>query len=114
VPAAPAVVSELAEFWVHQVTIETYRGTNGAGVKVYAAPQTDDVFVEGKTRLVRDGNGAQVVSQATLYGDVSLGALLPPLSRVTLPDGRVTTVLSTNTNDSGSLGLPDHVAVSLQ
>lgn len=109
------MTSELGDFWVHQVTVETYLGTTGAGVKQYAAAVQADVFAERKRRLVRDGNGQQIVSESTLYGDVSLAPQFTPQTRVTLPaETKPTTVIVCAVNDSGDLDLPDHVAVALQ
>lgn len=108
-------MSELAEFWVHTVTVETYTGTTGSGAPGYAAPQTVNVFTEGKRRFVRGVDGQQVVSETTVYGDPSLAAQFKPGSRVTLPDRATpTTVLTLDVNDSQGLDLPDHVAVFLQ
>jgi hypothetical protein len=107
--------SELGDFWIHQVTVQTYQGITGSGVKSYVAGQTVDMFVEGKRRLVRALDGTQVISESTAYGDVGLAGLFVPQSLVTLPGvATPTTVIAVNVNDSAGLDLPDHVAVALQ
>lgn len=107
--------AELGDFWVHTVTVETYLGVNGSGVKQYAAPVQPDGFLEAKRRLVRAEDGNQVVSESTFYSDLGNAALFTPASRVTL-SGRPlpTTVITVDINDGQALDLPDHIAVALQ
>lgn len=108
-------VTDLGDFWVHTVSVNTYQGTTGAGVKSYAAPAARVGFVERKRRLVRDGNGTQVVSESTYYGDSGQAVDFPPQSQVTLPgETKPTTVIVCAVNDGGDLDLPDHIAVALQ
>ena len=105
----------LSDFWVHTVTVKPYQGISGNGDTIYGAPVTVPGFLDGSRRLVRDGNGTQVISQSTFYCDTTYQADFVPGSQVTLPDRATpTVVLTLNVNDSGDLALPDHVAVFLQ
>lgn len=109
---------DMAEFYVHTATVETFLGSSGYGVDVFAAPvildpdEDNGCFIDGTRKLVRGKDGEQVVSESTLYTYPSNAALFLADSRVTTGDG-VSRVIKTNTNTSGDLDLPDHVAVSL-
>lgn len=95
----------------HQVTVEPYLGDNGYGPQ-YGDSVTVRCFLEEKTRLVRDPDGREVTSSSTVY--CRLDAVdAPPESRVTLPDGRKTTVIDQARHDGGGLPLPDHLEVQL-
>lgn len=112
-------MSELADFMVHSVTVRTLLGAGGMGATwaspVTLAPATGDgVFVDDKRRLVRAADAAQVVSESTVYDvDVEHGPLYAPGSEVTLPSGRVATVIAVAVRTSGPLALPDHVEAAL-
>lgn len=96
----------------HQVTIEAWTGTNGYGVDIYAAPVNEECFVEDKRRLVRSATtGDEVVSESTVY--LQLDASAPPESRVTLPSGRVATVITALRRDGGDLPVPSHLELAL-
>lgn len=96
----------------HEVTVEPYGGNSGARGPVFGAPVTVRCFLEETNRMVRAKDDTEVLSSATVY--CRLDAVdAPPESRVTLPDGRVTTVLVQARHDSGGLPLPDHLEVSL-
>lgn len=106
--------SDLADFWVHTVSVQTYQGTNGAGVKTYATAQSVPCFLSRKLRFVRDANGNQITSSATVSADTVWAAMLTAQSKVTV-DGRVTTVISVAESTGGALitGI-DRVKVYLQ
>jgi hypothetical protein len=109
--------SELDEFMVHAVTVRTRLGAGGMGTS-WAAPATftppTGVFVDDKRRLVRGADAAQVVSEATLFDvDVDRASAYTPGTEVTLPSGRVATVITVAARTSGPLELPDHVEVTL-
>lgn len=95
----------------HSVTIEAYQGTTGNGAAVYAAPVPVRCFLDNKRRLVRAATGDEVVSESTFYAP--LATLAPPESRVTLPNGRVATVLQALDRDGGHLPVPSHLEVVL-
>ncbi|KJL37050.1 hypothetical protein RR49_01162 [Microbacterium ginsengisoli] len=108
---------ELADFYVHTVTVETHQGTNGYGADVLEAPHIltppdTGCFVERKRRLVRDKAGEQVVSETTVYTYRDAEPLFTVDSVVTI-DGVASRVLTVAVSDSGGLELPDHIAVYL-
>lgn len=105
-------MSGIEEFYVHTATVETFTGAGAFG-DTYASPQTIACYADDTRKLVRDSTGEQVVSETTLYTYPQFGGLFTPETKVTLAGGRTALVVKTNTNDSGALGLPDHVAVSL-
>lgn len=102
---------ELAEFWVHTVSVEMFLGAGAYG-DVYAAPVTVIGFMDGTRKLVRGANGAQVVSESSFYTYPITGPLFVPDSRVT-QGTEVSYVIKNNTNDSGTMDLPDHAVVNL-
>jgi len=114
---------ELADFYVHQISVQTLTGTGGMG-DVFADPVQMQCLVEEK--LVRSPLGNEVFSETKIYAAPMLsvypssitypgGVLYPSLnlltegSQVTLPSGDVATVTTAAVHNSGSLGLPDHV-----
>jgi len=104
---------ELLEgFWVHTVTVKARNGSTGLG-PTYTDPATVACFVEDKRRLVRDADGAQVVSETTLYAPTGAADTLTVGALVTLPSGRIATIITTATLTSGELDLPDHVEAAL-
>lgn len=104
----------LPDVWkMHTVTAEPLDGTGtGAFGDVFAAPVPLEGFLEYKRRTVRDENGDEVVSESTFYTDP--GPILPPRSRVTLPDGNVTRVIAAADLDGGDTPLPSHLALNLE
>lgn len=104
-------MSDLAGFWVHTATVETLLGAGAYGDQ-FAAPVTVPCFAEAARKVVRQTSGEQVVSESTVYCDVSYAALFLTDSKVTV-SGATARVIRTNTNDSAGLQLPDHVVVNL-
>lgn len=102
---------ELADFWVHTVAVRTYRGAGALGA-IYDPPVDLLCFVDDKRRLVRSGQGAEVVSETTVIAPTGTTNLTPE-SVVTLPSGREATVITVAVRDSGDLDLPDHVEAAL-
>lgn len=102
-----------AHLLIHQVVVETQSG-EGAYGDVYASVHTSPAFVDYNRQLVRDRGGAEVVSEATLYTLLSEQPYFLPDSRVTLPDGTITFVLKAKPQDSGDLGAPNHLEVTLK
>jgi len=98
---------DLADFWVHTVTVQTLTGSGGMG-DTYAEPVDLLCFVDDKRKLVRSSSGEQVISETTIYAPAGTLSLTEE-SLVTLPSGRVATVITTAARDSGGLDLPDHV-----
>lgn len=111
-------MSAIDDFYVHTVTVETLTGTDGYGREIFAAPviltpPDTGVFVEQKRRMVRDANGAEVISETTVYGRPEAAGQFLPGSRVTYR-GATSHVITTSLHDSGDLALPDHIQVALK
>ncbi len=94
----------------HTVTVEPYAGSGAYG-PVYGAPVSVRCFLDEQTRTVRDETGREVTSSSTFYARPSL--VCPAESRVTLPDGRQTTVIARLERSGGGMPTPDHVEVQL-
>lgn len=111
-------MSDLDDFFVHTVTVETYQGTNGYGKDIFATPVTlspttgNGCMVESVRRLVRDRNGEQVNSETTVYAATDAAALFVPDSRVTIR-GVQSRVIRAGVNELDALDLPSHIVVSL-
>jgi len=106
-------MSELAEFMVHQVSVDVLTGSGGMG-EVYAAPVTAMVFCDEARSLVISRDGRQLISDCTLYdADMSRQSTWVEGSLVTLPSGRKAKVITTNARTAGDLDLPDHLEVKL-
>jgi len=107
----------VARMFVHTATIEPFLGTSGYGVDQFGPAATlappNGVFVDDSRKLVRSATGEEVVSESTLYTATGNAALFTTAARVTV-NGQVSRVIKVNVNDSGTLNLPDHVAVSLE
>ncbi|MEU0084895.1 hypothetical protein [Streptomyces sp. NPDC006274] len=104
---------KLPKMWLqHTITVEPYKGTGSHGA-VYGPAQPVDGFLEERTRLVRAPSGDEVTSSSTFY--CRLGTVTAPAkSKVTLPDGRKTTVIRAHPANGGRLPLPEHLEVALQ
>lgn len=96
----------------HEVTVEPYEGDSAYGPQ-YGALVAVRCFLEEKTRLVRAPGGDEVTSSATVRCRLD-AVTAPPKSRVTLPDGRRTTVINFARHDGGGLATPDHLELQLQ
>lgn len=94
----------------HSVTIEAHLGEGPDGPR-YAVPVTVPCFLEEQTRAVRASDGTQTTSSSTAYA--SLDTVAPALSRVTLPDGRATTVIAALRRDGGAFPVPSHLEIQL-
>lgn len=104
--------TELDEFWIHTITVETFEGSGAAG-DVYSVPQYVAGFLEGKVTLVRDATGQQVVSSSRFLTATEYTDIFTPDSRVTI-DGRVSYVIAQARHDSGAMHLPDHAEIYLK
>lgn len=109
-------MNDLSDFFTafgHTVSVQTRTGTNAYGT-TYSAPVQVVGFMEEKRRIIPSTTGTMVESSAMFYGPPESYPLFTTGSKVTyLGDGAVTEVLSSSRFDSGSLGLPDHCAVTL-
>lgn len=97
--------------WQHKVTVEEYEGSGAYG-DVYGPPVEVRCLLSEQTRLVKAADGSDTVSGASYIADLEHR---PPLgSRVTLPDGRETTVISVDRPDGGTLPVPSNTQVYLE
>ncbi|MGW6009712.1 hypothetical protein [Streptomyces sp. NPDC055210] len=98
-------------YFIHKITVESHLGESSTGT-LYGSPTPVRCFLDEQTRAVRTPGGEQVSSTSTAYAD--LGTTAPALSRVTLPDGRKTTVIQAKRRDGGRLGTPNHLEIQLE
>jgi hypothetical protein len=94
----------------HTAVIEPYQGAGPAG-PIYGLPVTVPCFHDTQLKLIRTGDGSEVVAVTTLY--CPLSTVAPPESRVTAA-GKVSTVFAALRRDGGGLPTPDHLEVQLQ
>ncbi|HJQ00083.1 MAG TPA: hypothetical protein VJ851_00655 [Jatrophihabitans sp.] len=106
-------MGDLDCFWVHEVQVSPYLGTSGRAGDLWDTAVPVMCWVEDAVKLVRDSNGAEVVSTATLAADLADAAPFTVNAKVLLPSGREARVLTVGRGDSGALGLPDHIEVAL-
>ncbi|NUS86320.1 MAG: hypothetical protein HOY75_27260 [Streptomyces sp.] len=105
---------KLPKLWLqHEVTVEPYGGPSGSRGPKFGPAVAVPCFLEEKNRMVRAKDGTEVLSSTTFYCRLDAVDAVPE-SRVTLPDGRVTTVLVQARHKGGKLSLPEHLEVSLQ
>jgi hypothetical protein len=105
------MADDITSFYVHTVTVETREGT-GANGDVYAAAQIVAGFLDGKTQLIRNQDGEQVLSQSQFYCSTADGLKFALDSRVTLSDGRHAQVIIVNQLDAaGMLAGVEHSVV---
>jgi hypothetical protein len=97
----------------HEVTVEAYLGSSAYG-KQYGPEEVVRGLLERRVRVVRDQNGNEVTSTATFRTDLDAVNDFPPESRVTLPDGRTTTVIGAEPIDGSGLPTPDHLEVQME
>ncbi|GAA4059819.1 hypothetical protein [Actinomadura miaoliensis] len=95
-----------------EVTIEPYRGRSAYG-DVWDTGTPVRAFVDQARRVVRADDGSQVISETTVYAPP--GTTAPARSRVTLPDGSTTLVITTRIRDGfGQDALPEHVEIACE
>lgn len=94
---------------VHSVTVEPLEGSGAYG-DVYGAAFPLQCFAEGTRKLVRNPQGAQVVSSLQLYCAPGQAATVPPGSRVTWRTTTTKVIASTDRDDAG-MGAPQHTEV---
>ncbi|WP_122262224.1 hypothetical protein [Ornithinimicrobium cerasi] len=113
-------MDELADFLAHTITVEPLLGTGSYG-KVYGDPLTlspedgTGVMVDETTRLVRTATGSEATSTTTIVARVAQAPSLVVGTRVTLPTGDTTTVLSSSVQTMPGLdGMPEHVEAACE
>lgn len=87
----------------HEVSVEPYLGTSAYGPR-YGPAVTARALVSETIRRVRDRTGAETVSTAQIIAAPDL--VCPTGSRITLPDGRHTTAISTAHHTAPGLPVP--------
>ncbi|GII98385.1 hypothetical protein CLV28_0708 [Sediminihabitans luteus] len=98
------ITDPFAAFYDQEITVRPYLGSGAYG-DTYGAPVTVIVLLDESATLVRDRTGAEVVASATAStGPDAPDA--PPGSEVTLPSGRVTTVITQSRHGAHPLSLP--------
>lgn len=108
-------MSDVDLFFVHTATVRTFLATTATGSKL-ADPVTVACFINDARDLVITSTGEQLRSTTKLYTDLANAPLFTPDSQVTssvFGDGRTARVTISNSLDSGSLLLPDHLKVEL-
>ncbi|WP_131104028.1 hypothetical protein [Ornithinimicrobium sufpigmenti] len=113
-------MDELEDFLAHTITVRTKLGTGSYG-PIYAEPVTltpedgTGVLVDEETRLVRAADGTEAVSSTTIVARVAQADALTPGSRVTLPSGDETTILSRSVATTPGLDdMPEHVEAACE
>lgn len=106
-----STADELEDFYVHTIDINTLTGA-GAWGNTYEAHENIRCFIDETRTIVRDAQGAEVISETTLTAPPEFAGIFLPGSLVTLPT-REATVIKAGHATSGPLDLPDHVEIWL-
>ncbi len=102
----------LAVFFTIPITVFRKIGDTASGSKFAAADASLKGRVRNERKLVRNADGAEVVSEA----GVSLPLNTPTIpvdTKVTLPDGRTAFVLAEARHDSGLSFMPNYYSIDL-
>jgi hypothetical protein len=91
--------------------IEPCTGAGAFGDAFNAATTVAGFLSDQRRRIRNSTTGEELLSPATLYVELTVTA--PAGSRVTLPDGRTTTVAEANPKDGQGLPTPDHLELVL-
>ena len=102
---------ELEDFYDKTVTVRTLIGADAWGDQ-WEETANVRCFLDETRTLVRDGAGAEVISETTLTGPPDTANLYTPGSEVILPT-RTAFVIKAGVADPGILDLPAHVEISL-
>lgn len=95
----------------HTVTVEPYLGESAYGPR-YGPPTDHAGLLERRIRVVRGQNGEETTASATFRTVLDAG--ITAEARVTLPDGRRTTVIAVVPHDGGGLPVPESLEVQLE
>lgn len=113
-------MEDFDEFLAHTVTVSPYLGTGSYGPRfgpeVVLRPEDGTgVLVDETVRMVRASDGTEAVSSTTIVARTSQADLLRVGSRVKLPSGDTTTVLSSSVATMPGLeGMPEHLEAALE
>lgn len=95
----------------HAVTVEAYLGSSSKG-DLYGPAEQVRCLIDERTQQVTTPGGQKVAASSSY---IARPDHRPPLnSRVMLPDGRVTTVITVGRVDGGGLPVPSNTQVFLQ
>lgn len=97
---------------VHRVTVKPFEATTAYGPR-YETARERRAMVDETRKLVRGSDGAEVVSEATVFLRRQYLVDFPPESLVTLPSGRTATVITAADRSDGGLGAWQHLEVTL-
>jgi hypothetical protein len=95
----------------HLISVQPYLGAGPSGA-VYGEAFTRRAYVEDKRQLVRDAAGDEVISETTVYTNPGPQEI-PPKSKVTVPSGRTSLVITANRREGAMHGHRDHLEVTL-
>jgi hypothetical protein len=95
----------------YQVRVEPYLGSSSKG-GLYGPVETVQCLIDEKTQQVTSPGGEIVTSGSSYITRPDHRP--PPNSRVTLPDGRITKVITIARADGGRLPVPSNTQVFLQ
>lgn len=105
-------------FYVHQATITPHAGAGASGPR-YGTPFPIKCFITHKRRLVRNSQGDEVVSEATVRCPLSYAAQIPPESLIALHTERATPtvrdaeIITIAENSDGGLGAWQHLRLDV-
>lgn len=106
-----STADELEDFYDKTVTVRTLTGTDSWGDQ-WETHENIRCFTDETRTLVRDGQGAEVISETTLTAPHEYAGIFTPGSEVILPT-RTAAVIKAAVADPGLLDLPAHVEVNL-
>ncbi|MFG2900977.1 hypothetical protein ACGFZH_28310 [Streptomyces zaomyceticus] len=95
----------------HTVTVEGYLGPSSKG-DLYGPPAEVACLLDERLQMVTNPGGETVTSSSSYIARPSHNPA--PNSRVTLPDGRRTRVITVARPDGGALPVPSNTQVFLQ
>lgn len=96
----------------HTVAIQALRGTGPVGDILDQPVEVAPCWVEDKRKLVLASDGSQVVSETQVFAPAETVA--PPGSKVTLPGGRETVVITCSVPSAAGMDLPEHAEIACQ
>lgn len=101
-----------ADWYVHTVNVDTIGQPDEWGATPITSHKDVACWIEDKVQLVRDSDGQETVSTATLWLSLDKRGWFTPGSRVIL-QGRTSTVIGVVTGDSTTGDELDGIGVTL-
>lgn len=92
-----------SDWLTDSVDVESLSGIGFDGAQTGSVVTVSNVMVDDESRLVRNNDGNEVVSSTTVYVALDDADAFTLHSKVTLPSGRVTTVIKVATYDVNGL-----------